>query len=294
VNLYNAPAGTIRASRRRRLRYAQDDPDRTSAVTPRLLSTHSPARAPESQRCAQAARTAKSAQLPMPRWLADRPRVTGLTLVAAGWAATVAAVMVGSQLGRGAAALVIFAATMSTAALGQTLLSPARPVIIDDQAPSGVSGRYHRPGTLALVTGCILGPLVGGAALGADWATTLLTTLAVTCAVVGIAARRLGRQLVPGAGRIPWRARPLRTTRQAGQRGARCRSSRRPIMCSHEPQCPSAGDTARAAAQVMAGHPEQGSSLLCNGIVLFDDGGLLLPDGRAQAPPTRPFPAMAA
>ena len=62
------------------------------------------------------------------------------------------------------------------------------------------------------------------------------------------------------------------------------------IVCSHEPQCPSAGHTARVAAHVIAGHPEQGWSLLCNGIVLFDDGGLLLPDGRAEAPPTRPFP----
>ena len=59
-------------------------------------------------------------------------------------------------------------------------------------------------------------------------------------------------------------------------------------MCSHEPQCPSAGDTGRVAAHVIAGHTEQGWSLLCNGIVLFDDGGLLLPDGRAEAPHTRP------
>jgi hypothetical protein len=65
-------------------------------------------------------------------------------------------------------------------------------------------------------------------------------------------------------------------------------------MCAHEPQCPSAGDIARAAAHVIGGHPEQGWSLLCNGIVLFDDGGLLLPDGRAEAPYTRPFHAIAA
>ena len=65
-------------------------------------------------------------------------------------------------------------------------------------------------------------------------------------------------------------------------------------MCSHEPQCPSAGDTARAAAHVISGHPEQGWSLLCNGIVLFDAGGLLLPDRRAEAPHTRSFPAIAA
>jgi hypothetical protein len=65
-------------------------------------------------------------------------------------------------------------------------------------------------------------------------------------------------------------------------------------MCAHEPQCPSAGDIARAAAHVISSHPEQGWSLLCNGIVLFDDGGLLLPDGRAEAPHTRPFRAAAA
>jgi hypothetical protein len=54
-------------------------------------------------------------------------------------------------------------------------------------------------------------------------------------------------------------------------------------VCSHEPQCPSIGHTARSAAHVIAAHPEQGWSLLCNGIVLFDDGGLLLLNGRAEA-----------
>jgi hypothetical protein len=61
-------------------------------------------------------------------------------------------------------------------------------------------------------------------------------------------------------------------------------------MCAHESQCPSTGDTARAAARVIASHPEWGWSLLCNGIVFFD-GGLLLPDGRAAAPHTRPCTA---
>ena len=65
-------------------------------------------------------------------------------------------------------------------------------------------------------------------------------------------------------------------------------------MCRHEPQCPSPGDTGRVEAHVIAGHTEQGWSLLCNGIVLFDDGGLLLPDGRAEAPHTRPAGAIAA
>jgi hypothetical protein len=35
----------------------------------------------------------------------------------------------------------------------------------------------------------------------------------------------------------------------------------------------------RDAAHVIACHPEQGWSLLCNGIVLFEDSGEILPDG---------------
>ena len=65
-------------------------------------------------------------------------------------------------------------------------------------------------------------------------------------------------------------------------------------MCTHEPHCPSASDVARAAAHVITSHPEQGWSLLCNGIVLFDDGGLLLPGGRAEAPHMQLFHAAAA
>lgn len=55
-------------------------------------------------------------------------------------------------------------------------------------------------------------------------------------------------------------------------------------MCSHEPSCPTAEDTDREAARVLSSHPEQGWSLLCNGVVLFDDTGELLPDGVAVAP----------
>ena len=38
------------------------------------------------------------------------------------------------------------------------------------------------------------------------------------------------------------------------------------------------------AAQIVADQPQQGWSLLCNGVILFDDGGELLPDGCAVAP----------
>jgi hypothetical protein len=47
--------------------------------------------------------------------------------------------------------------------------------------------------------------------------------------------------------------------------------------CRHQPRCPDALAPDRCAARAVASHPEQGWSLLCNGVVLFDDGGELLP-----------------
>ncbi len=55
-------------------------------------------------------------------------------------------------------------------------------------------------------------------------------------------------------------------------------------MCSHQPRCPDALAPDRIAAWSVASRPKQGWSLLCNGVVLFDDGGQLLPDGRAISP----------
>ncbi|GAB3442639.1 DUF5999 family protein [Streptomonospora sediminis] len=55
-------------------------------------------------------------------------------------------------------------------------------------------------------------------------------------------------------------------------------------MCRHQPECPSCQDIDREAARVIADHPEQGWSLLCNGVVVFDDTGELLPNGSAIAP----------
>jgi hypothetical protein len=55
-------------------------------------------------------------------------------------------------------------------------------------------------------------------------------------------------------------------------------------MCQHAPPCPAADAPDREAARVIACHPEQGWSLLCNGVVVFEDTGALLPDGTVIAP----------
>ncbi|MFD3328585.1 DUF5999 family protein [Streptomyces sp. NPDC058701] len=55
-------------------------------------------------------------------------------------------------------------------------------------------------------------------------------------------------------------------------------------MCKHKPHCPAADASDREAAHPLASWPEQGWSLLCNGVLLFEDTGELLPDGRIIAP----------
>ena len=55
-------------------------------------------------------------------------------------------------------------------------------------------------------------------------------------------------------------------------------------MCTHQPLCPSADSPDHDAAVIVSGHPEQGWYLLCNGTIVFDDTGELLPDGRAVGP----------
>ncbi|MFE3608355.1 DUF5999 family protein [Streptomyces goshikiensis] len=55
-------------------------------------------------------------------------------------------------------------------------------------------------------------------------------------------------------------------------------------MCEHQPPCPSAHSAGHDAARTVASHPEQGWSLLCNGVLLFEDTGELLPDGQIIAP----------
>ncbi len=54
-------------------------------------------------------------------------------------------------------------------------------------------------------------------------------------------------------------------------------------MCEHHPPCPPADAPDYEAASLVAFHPEQGWGLLCNGVVVFEDTGELLPDGRSVA-----------
>ncbi|WP_028643035.1 DUF5999 family protein [Nocardioides sp. URHA0020] len=51
-------------------------------------------------------------------------------------------------------------------------------------------------------------------------------------------------------------------------------------MCTHSPTCPDLASADCCTAQVVADHNgDQGWCRLCNGVILFDDGHYLTPDG---------------
>ncbi len=64
-------------------------------------------------------------------------------------------------------------------------------------------------------------------------------------------------------------------------------------VCAHgvdEKACPPAAATDHQRARVIACFPEQGWSLLCNGVIAFHDGGELSPTGRAVPAQRGPAP----
>jgi hypothetical protein len=68
-------------------------------------------------------------------------------------------------------------------------------------------------------------------------------------------------------------------TREASRHQDACRSSR----CTHLPRCPAVEATDALAAAVIVSHPEQDWSLLCDGMVAFDDGGAITSAGTTIA-----------
>jgi MFS family permease len=146
--------------------------------------------------------TVVGAQLFVLRRLAGHRRTTGTALAAAAWAVAWALVIAGGRLGGGALAAVMFTAAMAVFGVGESLLSPTLPAIINDLAPPGAAGRYNGLGTLAFTTGFLIGPAAGAAAVGAGWGAGLFAVLIGACVLAGAGAIGLGRRLPAGANQV--------------------------------------------------------------------------------------------
>jgi MFS family permease len=120
-------------------------------------------------------------------------------LVTVFWACAWAVTLAAGRLGGGLAAALTFAAAMVVFAAGETFVSPTITPIVNDLAPDTLRGRYNAASTLAWTTGFVLGPAIGGLAVGVGQPEALFGGLIAACGVVLLGARALDRHLPASA-----------------------------------------------------------------------------------------------
>jgi MFS family permease len=114
-----------------------------------------------------------------------RRRTRVIVVMAVVWAASWALLGASGLLPGTWSATFFVAACASVFALGETLLQPTMPAIVNDLAPDHLRGRYN-----ALTSGCfqaasILGPIVAGFMIGHGLHVEYLVVLVAGCGLVG-------------------------------------------------------------------------------------------------------------
>jgi MFS family permease len=135
-------------------------------------------------------------QLVVLQRIEGRRRTRVIVVMSAVWAASWA-LLGASGLWPGTVGATLFvAACASVFALGETLLQPTMPAIVNDLAPDHLRGRYN-----GLTSGCfqaasILGPIVAGFMIGHGLHLEYLVVLVAGCGLVGwLSVARLEREL---------------------------------------------------------------------------------------------------
>jgi MFS family permease len=136
------------------------------------------------------------AQLPTLAWARGRSRLGTAALstvfFAAAWA----------TLATGAGNAILIVASLGIFALGEALLSPTLPALVNDLAPEELRGRYNAVFALSQQLGPVAAPILAGFALGHGLATPYLIGLAVICLAAGgvalLVRRRVPRSMDVG------------------------------------------------------------------------------------------------
>lgn len=121
-----------------------------------------------------------------------RTRVAALSTVffALTWVLVVVPATIGVT-GWGRDSLLVL--SLGVFAIGEALLSPTLPAIINDLAPDRLRGRYNAIFSLSNQIGPVAAPAIAGAALGYGYAKPYLFGLAAACLLIGAGAVLLGR-----------------------------------------------------------------------------------------------------
>jgi MFS family permease len=136
-------------------------------------------------------------QLLVQRRLEGRRRNRALAGVAALWGVSWAIFGFSGLVPGGTAAAVLVISSMGLFGLGETLLAPTSPAIVNDLAPPHLRGRYNAASSLTWNTSAVVGPVLAGVLLGHDLTGAYIGMLITLCAIVVVMAIRLERHLTP-------------------------------------------------------------------------------------------------
>jgi MFS family permease len=108
--------------------------------------------------------------------------------------------------------VILFMVAAAVFGLGEILLAPTMPALVNDIAPEALRGRYNGASTLAYTTGSATGPLLAGFALGYQLAIPLFLVLVAACLAGALFALRLEIRLPRAVNTVPASSgQPIRT-----------------------------------------------------------------------------------
>ncbi|MDQ3913951.1 MAG: MFS transporter [Actinomycetota bacterium] len=142
------------------------------------------------------------AQLVVLKLMRGKRRTRGLMAICVLWAVAWSLALVVGQLGPGLAKNAGFALVMVVFGLGECMVSPTAPAIVNDLAPEALRGRYNAAYSFTFSVGHIVGPAFAGVFLGAGLGDELFVVLPVACLAGLLLVRDLERNIPDAANRV--------------------------------------------------------------------------------------------
>jgi MFS family permease len=125
-------------------------------------------------------------------WRHTRATALGAGIFAGAWLVVLLAGSVGT-----AVAATCLVGALAVFAVGETLVAPSLPAIVNDLAPDELRGRYNAVFTLSWQLGPVIGPALAGVALGRGAGGTFFAALAAACLLAAAFSLRLERVVAP-------------------------------------------------------------------------------------------------
>jgi MFS family permease len=141
------------------------------------------------------------AQLVVLKRLEGKRLTRALLYVCLLWAVAWAVTLLTPELEDGFLRPVGFALAMAVFGLGECLISPTVPAIINNLAPPGLRGRYNAGYSFTFSVGFIIGPAVAGLMLGAGLSRELFLLLIASCGVAAFLVMGLEKRIPERANR---------------------------------------------------------------------------------------------